>query len=35
MRLRNVVRTGRNRLIFNRDALRQFASSGQRNAVQS
>jgi CRP-like cAMP-binding protein len=28
MRLRNVVRTGRNRLIFNRDALRQFASAG-------
>jgi CRP-like cAMP-binding protein len=26
MRLRNVVRTGRNRLIFNRDALRQFAN---------
>ena len=29
MRLRNVVRTGRNRLIFNRDALRHFATSGQ------
>ena len=27
MRVRNVVRTGRNRLIFNRDALKQFASS--------
>jgi len=27
MRLRNVVRTGRNRLIFNRDALKQFATA--------
>ena len=34
MRLRNVVRTGRNRLIFNRDALRQFAAaSGQTTAA--
>ena len=33
MRLRNVVRTGRNRLIFNRDALRQFAGSGQSQQV--
>jgi CRP-like cAMP-binding protein len=27
MRVRNVVRTGRNRLIFNRDALKQFAAN--------
>ncbi|HYO08969.1 MAG TPA: Crp/Fnr family transcriptional regulator [Tepidisphaeraceae bacterium] len=32
MRHRNLVRTGRNRLIFNRDALKQFASPGNGSA---
>ena len=31
MRHLNLVRTGRNRLIFNRDALREFAGNGHRN----
>jgi CRP/FNR family transcriptional regulator, cyclic AMP receptor protein len=31
MRHRNLVRTGRNRLIFNRDALRAFAANGAHN----
>jgi CRP-like cAMP-binding protein len=35
MRLRNVVRTGRNRLIFNCDALREFASSNARSDTTS
>ena len=35
MRLRNVVRTGRNRLIFNRDALRQFAAAAQSGTVST
>ena len=33
MRHRNLVRTGRNRLIFNRDALQQFAQSGTQQAA--
>jgi len=35
MRHRNVVRTGRNRLIFNRDALRQLSSESRNGHAQT
>jgi CRP/FNR family cyclic AMP-dependent transcriptional regulator len=35
LRLRNIVRTGRNRLIFNRDALKQVATQSSPQTVQS
>ena len=35
MRHRNLVRTGRNRLIFNREALRQFGGAAARTGQPS